>query len=36
MKKIRQITKSENVQAALVITGFVVTFAVLAIFFLNK
>ncbi len=34
MKKIRLITRNENVQAGMVIAGFVITFALLAIFFL--
>ena len=33
MKKIRLITRNENVQAGLVIAGFIITFALLAIFF---
>ncbi len=36
MKKIRLITKNENVQAGLVIAGFIVIFSLLAIFFLGK
>jgi hypothetical protein len=36
MRKIRLMLKSEDVQAGLVITGFFVLFAVLAIFFFNK
>lgn len=34
MKKIRLLTKNENVQAGLVITGFIVIFSLLAIFFM--
>jgi len=36
MKKIRLFTSNENVQAGLVIAGFIVTFTLLAIFFMNK
>ncbi len=37
MKKIRlMVRKNEDVQAGLFIAGFVVLFAVLAIFFMNK
>lgn len=34
MKKIRLLTKNENVQAGLVITSFIVIFSLLAIFFM--
>jgi len=34
MKKIKLITQNENVQAGLVITGFIVIFSLLAIFYL--
>ena len=36
MKKIRHILKSEDVQAGLVISGFLVAFALLFIFFYNN
>jgi len=36
MKKIRLITSNENVQAGLVIAGFIVIFSILAIFFMGK
>jgi len=36
MNKIRHKLKNESVQAGLVITGFFVMFAILAIFFFNK
>ena len=36
MKLIRLISKNENVQAGLVVAGFIIIFAVLAIFFMNK
>lgn len=36
MKKIKLMLKSEGVQAGLVITGFFVAFALLAIFFFNS
>ena len=36
MKKIRLITKNENVQAGLVIAGFIIIFSLLAIFFMGK
>ena len=36
MKKIRLITKNENVQAGLVIAGFIISFTLLAIFFWNS
>lgn len=36
MKKIRLMLKNETAQAGLVIAGFFVVFALLAIFFFNK
>jgi hypothetical protein len=36
MKKIRLLTQNENVQAGLVIAGFIIIFSVLAIFFMGK
>jgi hypothetical protein len=36
MKLIRLISRNENVQAGLVIAGFIVIFSLLAIFFMNK
>jgi len=36
MKKIRLITKNENVQAGLVIGGFIIIFTLLAVFFMGK
>ena len=36
MKKIKLLMKNEDVQARLVIGGFIVTFALLALFFLNS
>ncbi len=34
MKKIRQIIQNEDVQARLFVIGFIITFALLAIFFM--
>jgi len=36
MKKIRLMLKSENAQAAVLITGFIVAFALLFVFFYNN
>lgn len=36
MKKIKLLMKNEDVQARLVIGGFIVTFTLLAVFFLNS
>ncbi len=35
MKKIRHMISNEDVQARLIITGFLVVFALLAVFFMN-
>jgi hypothetical protein len=36
MKKIKLLMKNEDVQARIVIGGFLVTFALLALFFMNS
>jgi len=36
MKKIKLLMKNEDVQARLVIGGFIVTFTLLALFFMNN
>ncbi len=36
MKKIKLLMRNEDVQARLVIGGFIVTFTLLAVFFLNS
>jgi len=36
MKKIKLLTRDENVQAGLVIAGFILVFSLLALFFMGK